>query len=246
MPGCEIHDDPLAPICGACRARVRERGRRDADRVAGARGALRREARDAGRDHRRHDRRRGPDQGRAGRAPALRRADDPLRPAAAREPGHLRDQRAAGSGGQDPGGPLQHPPGGRRPDQGLPHAPPAGRADGVHREPRGLHGARQDHHAAQGPHRLRDPDALPGTRHHALAITAQEAWTDAGAAAEVRDPGLRAGGGRGDRLRGPARPAHRQALGREPAPADHLPGEHRLERRAARAGLPARSRPCRA
>jgi magnesium chelatase subunit I len=24
VPGCEIHDDPLAPICGACRARVRE------------------------------------------------------------------------------------------------------------------------------------------------------------------------------------------------------------------------------
>src|SRR3982750_1055757 len=22
VPGCEIHDDPLAPICGACRARV--------------------------------------------------------------------------------------------------------------------------------------------------------------------------------------------------------------------------------
>jgi magnesium chelatase subunit I len=24
MPGCEIHDDPLAPLCAACRARVRE------------------------------------------------------------------------------------------------------------------------------------------------------------------------------------------------------------------------------
>src|SRR5207244_6728654 len=22
IPGCEIHDDPLAPLCGACRARV--------------------------------------------------------------------------------------------------------------------------------------------------------------------------------------------------------------------------------
>ena len=30
----------------------------------------------------------------------------------------------------------------------------------VHRQPRGLHGARQDHHAAQGPHRRRDPHAL--------------------------------------------------------------------------------------
>ena len=26
VPGCEIHDDPLAPICSACRARVREEG----------------------------------------------------------------------------------------------------------------------------------------------------------------------------------------------------------------------------
>ena len=26
VPGCEIHDDPLAPICGACRARVRQDG----------------------------------------------------------------------------------------------------------------------------------------------------------------------------------------------------------------------------
>ena len=26
IPGCEIHDDPLAPICGACRARVTDEG----------------------------------------------------------------------------------------------------------------------------------------------------------------------------------------------------------------------------
>src|SRR3954468_5471293 len=26
IPGCEIHDDPLAPICGACRARVAAEG----------------------------------------------------------------------------------------------------------------------------------------------------------------------------------------------------------------------------
>ncbi|MEQ1868815.1 MAG: magnesium chelatase, partial [Vicinamibacterales bacterium] len=26
VPGCEIHDDPLAPICGACRARVAAEG----------------------------------------------------------------------------------------------------------------------------------------------------------------------------------------------------------------------------
>src|SRR6266568_4246707 len=26
VPGCEIHDDPLAPLCAACRARVRDEG----------------------------------------------------------------------------------------------------------------------------------------------------------------------------------------------------------------------------
>src|SRR5215475_5269711 len=26
VPGCEIHDDPLAPICSACRARIRTEG----------------------------------------------------------------------------------------------------------------------------------------------------------------------------------------------------------------------------
>src|SRR5207249_1715054 len=28
VPGCEIHDDPLAPICGACRARLAREGDR--------------------------------------------------------------------------------------------------------------------------------------------------------------------------------------------------------------------------
>src|SRR6186997_2282162 len=26
VPGCEIHDDPLAPLCSACRARIAEEG----------------------------------------------------------------------------------------------------------------------------------------------------------------------------------------------------------------------------
>ena len=47
---------------------------------------------------------------------ALERADDALRPAAARQPRHLRHQRAARPGRQDPGRPVQHPAGRRRPD----------------------------------------------------------------------------------------------------------------------------------
>ena len=50
--------------------------------------------------------------------------------------------------------------------KGYPVRLRAGRADGLHRQPRGLHGARQDHHAAQGPHRFGDPHAL---RRHARA-----------------------------------------------------------------------------
>ena len=49
VPGCDINDDPLAPICAACRARVEEEG--DDLPVAWLESlhALRGEARDAGR-----------------------------------------------------------------------------------------------------------------------------------------------------------------------------------------------------
>ena len=46
--------------------------------------------------------------------------------------------------------------------KGYPVRLPIDVCDGLHRQPRGLHGARQDHHAAQGPHRQRDAHALPG------------------------------------------------------------------------------------
>ena len=183
-PGEEPHPARARRICSTRRFRscpaarsTTIRWRRSARRAArgsarpettcpigwlGPRRALRREAGDAGRHDRRHDRRSRSDQGRARRPAALRRADDALRAAAAREPRHLRHQRAAGPRRQDSGRPLQHPSGRRRPDQGLPGAAAARRHDGLQRQPRGLHGARQDHHAAQGPHRLGDPHALPG------------------------------------------------------------------------------------
>ena len=157
--------DPRRPAGAALRGvpRAHRAGRRrHADRVAAARGALRREARDAGRDDRRHGRRHRSDQGRAGGPEPLRRADDALRPAAAGQPRHLRHQRAARSRGQDPGRPVQHPAGRRRPDQRLPDSPEARRHARVHGEPGRLHGARQDHHAAQGPHRIGNPHALSG------------------------------------------------------------------------------------
>ena len=100
----------------ACRARVAREGDAMPIALAAARGALRREARDARRDDRRHGRRHRSDQGGAGGPEPRRRADDALRPAAAGQPRHLRHQRAAGSRRQDPGRPVQHPAGRRRPD----------------------------------------------------------------------------------------------------------------------------------
>ena len=63
VAGCEIHDDPLPPLCAACRARVAAEGDDAADRLAAARAPLRREAGDAGRHDCRPDRRRRSDQG---------------------------------------------------------------------------------------------------------------------------------------------------------------------------------------
>ena len=119
VPGCEINDDPLAPICSACRERVAREG--DALPIAW----LPREARYV-------EKLATPDvtiadivgdidpikAARGGRS-LSERADHALRAAAAGEPGHLRDQRAARPRRQDPGRPLQHPAGRRRPDQGL-------------------------------------------------------------------------------------------------------------------------------
>ena len=72
MAGCEINDDPLAPICSACRSAHRSRRRCHADCLAGSGVALRREARHARRDHRGHGRRHRPDQGGALRASSSR------------------------------------------------------------------------------------------------------------------------------------------------------------------------------
>ncbi len=63
IAGCEIHDHPFAPICKPCRDAGARARRLYADRLAGARGAVCREAGYAGRYDRRHDRRYRSDQG---------------------------------------------------------------------------------------------------------------------------------------------------------------------------------------
>ena len=136
----------------------------------GIHGSLQREARDARHQHRRPHRRGRPGQGGRGPLP-VGRADDPLRPAAADASGHLQPQRAAGPGRADPGRPAQRDGGARRPGARLPRAPRARPVRDRQRESGGLHQPRPDHHAAQGPIRRADPNALPGgdgdrDRHH--------------------------------------------------------------------------------
>ena len=141
------------------RAIVDARGRCHPDRLAAARPPLRREAGDPGHHDRRPDRRDRPDQGGRGSLP-VRRADPPLRPHPARQPRDRRDQRAARPRRADPGRPAQHPRGARRPDPRLRRAPAARPVRRRLGQPGGLHVARPDHHPAQGPPRIADPDAL--------------------------------------------------------------------------------------
>ncbi len=158
--GGELNDDPYAPVSPAARAIVERDGDATADRLDPARPALRREARDARHHDRRPDRRGRPDQGRRGPLP-VRRADAPLRAHPARQPRDRGDQRAARPRRADPGRPAQHPRGARRPDPRLRRPAAARPVHGRLGQPGGLHLARPDHHAAQGPPRVADPDPLP-------------------------------------------------------------------------------------
>ena len=108
IAGCEIRDNPYQPLCKRCRDLIAEHG--DATPIAylDARRPLRGEAGHAGRDGGGPDWRSRPHQGRARRAGPLQRTDHALRPAAARQPRHLRHERAARSGRKDPGRAVQH------------------------------------------------------------------------------------------------------------------------------------------
>ena len=116
MPGCEINDDPLAPICAACRARIASEG--DRTPIAWLSRDLRYVEKLATPDVTIADMVGDIDPIKAARVrpAALQRADDALRSAAAGQSRHLRHQRAAGPGRQDPGRAVQHPAGRRRPD----------------------------------------------------------------------------------------------------------------------------------
>ena len=86
----------------------------------------------------------------------------------------------------------------------------------------------------------------PVSRGDAQTITAQEAWMVARRRrAARRGADLRRRSRRGDCVPGAPGPARGQALGREPAPADLGDGERHLQRRAARHRRRRRRSPCR-
>ena len=104
VPGCEIHDDPLAPLCARCRAPRRAR-KATTCRSPGCRATARYVEKLATPDVTIADMIGDIDPIKAAQAGLnlVRRADDALRAAAAREPRHLRHQRAARPRRQDPG-----------------------------------------------------------------------------------------------------------------------------------------------
>ncbi len=82
----------------------------------------------------------------------------------------------------------------------------------------------------------------PATIEDGMAITHQEAWTNRGDEMLLPHTEVRRRDRRGGRVQRQERPEGRQAQRRKPAPLDHLPGEHRLQRRAARPGAPGEMR----
>ena len=116
------------------------------------------------------------------------------------------------------------------------------------RQPGGLHGPRQDHHAAQGPHRLaRSGRTTPPRVEHGMAITAQEAWIErADSARPVQIP---------DYMREIVeqvafRAREDRRIDKRTGVSQRLPisgvRERAVERRAPRADARARKRSCRA
>ena len=155
--------DQRSPVRAGVRALPpagRRAGGGPARHLAAAQRPLRREAGHAGHQRGRPDRRHRPGQG--GRGPDPRRPrDDPLRPGAADQPGHLLPERAARPGRADPGRAAQRAGGAGHRRPRLRAAAAAGPGARGQRQPGGLHQPGPDHHPPQGPVRRRDPHPLP-------------------------------------------------------------------------------------
>ena len=125
--------------------------------------------------------------------------------------------------------------------KGYPIRLPLDVAACLQRQSRRLYGARQDHHSAEGPHRNRDPHALPGDRGRRHRDYAQEAWIEAAIGERIaRARNTCSEVIEQHRVRCARRQEDRQALRRQPASADFGYGERDLERRTAGARITAR------
>ena len=220
VAGCEIHDDPLAPLCRPL-PRPRRGARRRHRGLAGSR-----------RDQRYVEKLATPD---------VTIADiigdvDPIR--AARGGHDLGSELTMHYGllprahrgifalnelpdlaGAHPGGTVQHPPGGRRPDQGLPGAP-------AHRRRAWSFTANPEDYTARGKiitplkdrigSEIRTHYPAPSSR----ASRSRSRKRGPTARCELRVPRLHPRGGGGSGVRGAPREEDRQAQRRQPAAAD--------------------------
>ena len=237
MPGCEIHDDPLAPLCSACRARVAAEG--DALPIAWL-----------SRDARYVEKLATPDVTIADMIGDL----DPIK--AARAGLQLSDELTMHYGllpranrgifainelpdlaGKIQVGLFNILQEGDVQIKGYPVRLPL--------DVLMVFSANPEDYTARGkiitPLKDRIGSEIrthyPATRQHAMAITAQEAWVDAPGSRAAADSGagVRPRSRRGDRLPGAPGLEDRQAVGRQPAASDLAARERRLERRAPRA-----------
>ena len=174
VAGAELHDDPLRPVSRPCRATWSpSRATATPIDLAASRRPLRREAGHAGHHHRRPDRRGGPGQGRRGPLP-LRRADDPLRPAAAHQPRHLPINELPDLAERIQVGLLNLMEERDVQIRGYKVRLELDLFVVASRQPGGLHQPRPDHHAAQGPLRRADPHPLPEDPENEIAIMEPE------------------------------------------------------------------------
>jgi len=158
LAGCEINDDPFAPICGAC-GRASTARRPCPRRVDPPRPPLRREARHPRHHDRGPDRRGRPDQGRRGRY-----LGDELTSTTASCRGPTAASSRSTSCPTWPSGSRWASSTSWRSvtsRSAATRSPAARRLRGRQRQPGGLHQPRPHHHAPQGPLGFADPHPLP-------------------------------------------------------------------------------------
>ncbi len=237
VAGSEVHDDPFEPLSKYARSGGRQR-RRHASRMGWPGRAVSRKTRHPRCDHRRLDRGSRSHQARRGPAPG-ERGCAALRPDPAVQPRHFLHERTPGSQPENPGRPVQRARRAGRAGSRLSHPVESRSVHGVQRKPGRLHEPRPAGDAAQRPHRVGDPHALPvdpRTRdddHRGKRLDQPPGGGERRTRAGNRRAGLYEGDRRRDFPPGPHEPARQPGLRRERADVDRQLRKHALQRGAA-------------